>query len=117
MPSIAMLVLTIGLMYVYSALHPAKQVTIAGQTLAKRLRLGLLSVILLLAMAVGYKLPVDIGQGIARLSQNQAAQQAERFDRRMMAERQHTARMIELFGGNDRYLNYLNATKAKKTPF
>ena len=111
-----MLVLTIGLMYVYSALHPMKQVSVAGQALAKRLRVGLLSVIMLLSVATGYLLPVEIGEGLARMSQNQATQQAARIERKMMAERQHTAQMIELFGGNDRYLNYLNATKAKKTP-
>lgn len=117
MPSIAMLVLAIGLMYVYSALHPLKQVSIAGQALAKRLRIALLAVILALSMTVGYQLPVEIGQGLTRMSQNQAKHQAERVEAQMMAERQHTALMIELFGGNDRYLNYLNATKAKKTPF
>lgn len=117
MPSIAVLVLAVGLMYFYAALHPSKQVTVEAQALAKRLRLGLFPAILLLVVAVGYQLPLDISQGLARLSQNQAQQQAERFERRMIAERQHTARMIELFGGNERYLEYLNATKAKKTPF
>lgn len=117
MPSIAMLVLTVGLMFAYSALHPMKQTTEAGSRLAKRLRLVLLSAIMILSVATGYLLPLEIGQGLARMSKNQAKQQVARFEQKMMAERQHTARMIELFGGNDRYLNYLNATKAKKTPF
>lgn len=112
-----MLVLTIVLMFIYSAFNPLKQITLAGAVLAKRVRIGLMTAIMLLSVTVGYQLPVDIGNGFARLAQNQADQQAERFERKMMAEQHHVARMMELFGGNERYLNYLNASNAKKTPF
>lgn len=117
MPSIAMFVLALGLMYAYTALHPFKQVTVEAQKLARRVRLALFPAILLLAVSVGYQLPLEVSQGLARLSHNQAQQQAERFERRMIAERQHAAQMIGLFGGSEQYLEYLNATKAKKTPF
>lgn len=116
MLSIAMLALTVGLMFVYAAFHPDKQPIEAGKQLARRIRIGLLSLIMLLSVTVGYQLPVEVGEGFTSLSQRQSEQQSERAERKMAAEQRHVARMIEIFGGTDRYLSYLNTGKEQKNP-
>lgn len=116
MLSIAMLVLTIGLMFIYTLLHPDRQPIEEGKKLARRIRIGVLGVIMALGVTVGYLLPVEVGQGFTRLSERQSEQQIARAELRMDAERRHVARMIEVFGGTERYLSYLNSEKAQKTP-
>jgi uncharacterized membrane protein len=114
MLSIAAIVLCLALVFVYRALHPALHPIPA---LAKRVRVGLGGLIMILSVAAGYSLPVEVGRGLQRLNEHQAQQQSDRIERRMAAEQRHAARMIELFGSADTYLTYLNSKTAQKTPF
>lgn len=117
MLSIATLALTIGLMFVYAALNPDRQILEAGRILAKKIRAGLLSVIMVLSVSVGYWLPVEVAQGFQRLNERQAQQQIDRAERKMAAERRHTLQMITIFGGREAYLTYLSSKSATKPAF
>jgi len=113
MLSIAAIVLCLALVFVYRAMHPAYHPIPA---LAKRVRLGLGVLIMILSVAAGYGLPVEVGRGLQRLNEHQVQQQSDRSERRMAAEQRHAARMIEIFGSADAYLTYLNSKTAQKTP-
>ena len=109
MLSIAMIALIAGLMFIYAAFHPDKQLLTAGKILAARIRIGLLGTIMVLSVSVGYLLPVEIGRGLQRMADSQAARQSALNERKMASEQRHAARMVEIFGSSDRYLAYLSA--------
>ena len=114
MLSIAAIVLCLALVFVYRALHPALHPI---PKLAKRVRVGLGGLIMILSVAAGYSLPVEVGRGLQRLNEHQVLQQSDRAERRMAAEQRHAARMIEIFGSANGYLTYLNSKTAQKHPF
>lgn len=112
MLSIAAIVLCLALTFCYRALahHPVP-------VIAKRVRVTLGAVIMVLAVSTGYLLPVEVGHGLSVMAQRQHAQQEARTERRMAAEQRHTARMIEIFGGTEGYLTYLSGKTSQKLPF
>ncbi|WP_219097753.1 hypothetical protein [Pseudomonas sp. UMAB-40] len=112
MLSIATMVLCLALVFAYRsmAFHPVP-------VIAKRVRFGIASAIMVLSVTVGYLFPVEVGRGIQSLERHQSQQQSERTERRMAAEQRHAIRMIEIFGGADRYLAYLDGQNSKKNPF
>lgn len=114
MLSIAAIVLCLALVFAYRALHPAYHNV---PKLATRVRVGIGVLIMLLSVAAGYGLPVEVGRGLQRLNEHQVQQQSDRTELRMAAEQRHAARMIEIFGSADAYLTYLNSKIAQKPPF
>lgn len=114
MLSIAAIVLCLGLVFCYRALNPALHPV---PRIAKRVRVGLGAVIMILSVSTGYLLPVEVGDGLSVMAQRQHRQQEAKTERRMDAEQRHVARMIEIFGGTDGYLTYLSGKTSQKPPF
>lgn len=112
MLSLAAIVLCLALVFIYRALNPALHPV---PKIAKRARVGVGAVIMVLAVASGYLLPVETARGLSAMAQRQQAQQEARTERQMSAERQHTARMIEIFGSAEAYLLYQNVKTAHKS--
>ena len=114
MLSIATVVLCLALVFMYRAMHPALHPI---PRIAKRVRVGIGLVIMVLSVSVGYLFPVEVGRGIERLENHQMQLQIERADRRMTSEQRHAERMIEIFGSADAYLTYLRSKNSEKSPF
>ena len=108
MLSIAILVTCLALMFCYRALEPARH---PNPQIAKRFRVGIAAIIMVFGIGAGYSLPVEVARGLQRMSHNQMQAQDDRAARKFAAEERHLARMIELFGSADRYLDYLAAKK------
>lgn len=109
MTSIALFVLCIALTFVYRALHPAFH---EEPKLAKRFRVGVGAIIMVLSVTVGYLFPVEIGRALHNQQQYQSQLQVERTEHRIASEQRHATRMIEIFGSTDKYLTYLTAKKS-----
>lgn len=109
MLSLAAIVLCLALVFCYRALNPALHPV---PRIAKRVRVALGAVIMVLAVASGYLLPVEVGDGLSVMAQRQQARQEAKTERRMAIERHHTARMIEILGSTEAYLLYQNVKMA-----
>jgi hypothetical protein len=114
MLSIAAIVLCLALTFCYRALNPAHHPV---PTIAKRVRVALGAVIMILSVTTGYLLPVEVGDGLSVMAYRQQQQQETRMERRMAAEKRHVTQMIEIFGGTEGYLTYLSGKTSQKQPF
>ncbi|RUT30884.1 hypothetical protein WG29040_23380 [Pseudomonas sp. PAMC 29040] len=79
--------------------------------MAKRFRVGVGAIIMVLSVTTGYLFPVEVGNALHRQQQYQSELQSQRAERKMTSEQRHATRMIEIFGNTERYLTYLSAKK------
>lgn len=126
MYSLSLIVVTVGLTFFYRAMHPQalmQRVGVIysegsdGQTLkkvARRARLALGVVIMVMAAFAANLLPQELARGIQASETRQIQASKTRIDNRLTSERRHTMAMIELLGGADAYLRYLDARKDEK---
>jgi len=107
MHTLALLVVTAALCHLYRYYNNENHPNIILHKLHKRLRVCLGMAIIGTLVSVSYTIPAEMGRMVRSVQANQVALAAKRQEARQASEIKHVRQMIDVFGGADNYLAYL----------